>query len=645
MKAKLRKAPDLAKLQVEYEQAASAFALGSGNGAAERAVVLDASHSRMLAGTRAEARSIDTKRGKERGLVEANDDMTIEDMVREERRTRGAAGGEGMRLAERISKDTKFDDDLEYLDENAENLAKHTHKSESTLKNMAVHEYTKMNKILESCPLCHHEDRNPPQDLPVAPIVSLATRSFLTLSTDPELTGAEGGAVIVPIDHHTNLLECNDDEWEEIRNFMKSLTRLYHDQGRDVIFYENAAAPHRRMHAALVAVPIPYELGDTAPAFFREAMLSVDEEWSQHKKIIDTGKRAREGLGNKDVQRAQRHPKGGGKEYITPPLLVMNGFNLAADASAKVPKHLESLITTVFQSLFPPINPQAAPLKSMRRVLLLNRENPDGDEDSFVLNFRHYAITTKTTGISKALKRLNAAEKLVHSKNAKKGGLPNLGKLQDIADYMVGGDGGDGYVTDGATSGSEAETDAEVEVVDTAAGRIQARKIRWGREASQDADGDADSRADDTGTSVEKRAVKLVELGPRMKLRLVKVEEGMCQGQVMWHEHVHKSKQEIRELKERWEQRKRDKEARKQQQKENVERKKKEKTESGKAHDKGIDAGDDEDEDAMDMDDFDSEDYDGFDSEGLAGDAEMEANERMDDAGEWEDEEEEIVRS
>ncbi|KAL1888900.1 Pre-mRNA-splicing factor cwf19 [Sporothrix stenoceras] len=297
MKAKLRKDPNLARLQQEYDEAATALSSRSDNDVSERAVVLDASHSRMLAGTRAEVKSVDTKRGKDRGLVEANDNMSIEDMVREERRTRGVAGGEGLRLAERISKDAKFDDDLEYLDENAEKLAKHTHKSESNLKNIAVHEFTKMNKILESCPLCHHEDRNPPQDLPLAPIVSLATRSFLTLSTDPELTGAEGGAVIVPIDHHTNLLECNEDEWEEIRNFMKSLTRLYHDQGRDVIFYENAAAPHRRMHAALVAVPIPYELGDTAPAFFREAMLSADEEWSQHKKIIDTGKRAREGMG------------------------------------------------------------------------------------------------------------------------------------------------------------------------------------------------------------------------------------------------------------------------------------------------------------------------------------------------------------
>lgn len=301
MKARLRKAPDVEKLEAEYNAALAHF---NGTATTDQAVVLDAMHNRMLAGERGEVKAVNNNRGRERGLVVANEDMSIGDMVREERRTRGQAGGEGMRLAERIAKDAKFDDDLEYLDENAEKLAKRVHKSEVNLKNMAVNEYQKMNKILDTCPLCHHEDRQPPQDLPIAPIIALGTRVYLTLPTEPELKGTEGGAVIVPISHRTNLLECDDDEWEETRNFMKSLTRLYHEQGREVVFYENAAAPQRHPHAALVAVPIPWDLGATAPAFFREAMLSSDEEWSQHKKVIDTGKKAREGLGKLAFRRS-----------------------------------------------------------------------------------------------------------------------------------------------------------------------------------------------------------------------------------------------------------------------------------------------------------------------------------------------------
>ena len=222
-------------------------------------------------------------------------------MVREERRTRNQIGGEGARLAERITKDAKFENDLEYMDENAESLAMRVHKSSASLKNVAVAEYQRVQRILDACPLCFHEDRE--QDAqPIAPVVSLASRTYLTLPAMPEIT--EGGAIIVPISHHTNLLECDDDEWEEIRNFMKALTRLYHEQGRDVVFYENAARPYHRPHAALAAVPIPYELGDTAPAFFREAILSGDEEWSQHRKVIDTAKKAREGMGRAAFRRA-----------------------------------------------------------------------------------------------------------------------------------------------------------------------------------------------------------------------------------------------------------------------------------------------------------------------------------------------------
>ncbi|KAH6678796.1 cell cycle control protein cwf19 [Plectosphaerella plurivora] len=294
VKAKLMRAPNAAQLEEEYNQAAASFAT---NG--PQSVVLGAQESRILAGTRGEVKAVETRRGKERGNVEENTDMTIEDMVREERRTRGQAGGEGMRLAERIAKDAKFDDDLEYMDENADKLAKRVHKSEINLKNVAVGEYQKLTRILDNCPLCHHEDKGQP---PLAPVVSLGTRAFLTLPTEPEV--GEGGAVIVPLAHRRNLLECDDDEWEEMRNFMKSLTRMYHEKGQDVIFYENAAAPQRHLHAAMMAVPIPYEDGAMIPAYFREAFMSADEEWSQHRKVIDTGARAAEGLGKLAFRRS-----------------------------------------------------------------------------------------------------------------------------------------------------------------------------------------------------------------------------------------------------------------------------------------------------------------------------------------------------
>ena len=104
MKAKLRNAPNASRLEAEYNQAVSA----ASNRKESDVVVLGAMDSRILAGSRkGEVTAIDNKRGRERGLVEENEDMSIEDMVRQERRTKGR--NEGMAFAERIAKDAKFD--------------------------------------------------------------------------------------------------------------------------------------------------------------------------------------------------------------------------------------------------------------------------------------------------------------------------------------------------------------------------------------------------------------------------------------------------------------------------------------------------------------------------------------------------------
>jgi ribosome biogenesis protein SSF1/2 len=295
------------------------------------------------------------------------------------------------------------------------------------------------------------------------------------------------------------------------------------------------------------------------------------------------------------------------------------------ESKNKIPRHLESLTTTMFQSLFPPIAPQTTPLSSIRRVLLLNREIDPDDDASYIINLRHYAITTKKTGLSRPLRRLNAAEKLLHQGNNKKSkaSLPNLGKLEDIADFMIGGENGEGYMTD-ATSGSEVETDAEVEMLENTTKKVLNNKARQRARAAEGKEAGA--------PGVEKRAVKLMELGPRMRLRMTKVEEGVCNGKVMWHEYIHKSAAELKEMDKVWEKRRQEKEARKKVQKENVERKRKAK---GLGAKKG--------EDEEDSDEYDDMDVDEWDSEGLEGDAEMEVNEKAEEEGDWEDQELEIA--
>jgi len=287
MRARLRGTSDAARLEEEYARAEAA-SLANPRPSAPDVVELGVMDSRQLAGGRSgEVIAVSGKRGRERGLVVENEDMSIADMVRQERRNRGLPGREGRAFAERIARDGKFVDDLEYLNDNAAKLGQTGPKSASRLREAAIGEYQQTQRIFDTCPLCHHEERGSGADaLPTAPVVSRATRTYLTLPTEPEI--AAGGAVIVPTQHHANLLECDDDEWEEIRNFMKALTRHYAAQGRGVVFYENAAHARGKHHAALHAVSLPTHLAEAAPAYFREAILASDEQWSQHRPLIDT---------------------------------------------------------------------------------------------------------------------------------------------------------------------------------------------------------------------------------------------------------------------------------------------------------------------------------------------------------------------
>lgn len=319
----------------------------------------------------------------------------------------------------------------------------------------------------------------------------------------------------------------------------------------------------------------------------------------------------------KDVEKALKRPRGGGQDHKTPPLLVMNNFNSPdATEDSKVPKRLESLCTTIFQSMFPPINPQATPLSSIRRIMLLNREQEEGS-DSYIMTLRHYAISTKKTGISKRVRRLDPKE--VRNKDPK-AAVPNLGKLEDAADYLLDPSAA-GYTS---TSETEMDTDAEVEVAESTT-----RKILNKRDLQRMKAGDKEKaeKKINSAPEVEKRAVKLVELGPRMRLRLTKVEEGLCEGKVMWHDYITKSADEVKKMEKSWDQRKKEKEQRKKQQKDNIEKKKQEKAKA-RAEGKEVKS-DDEDEVMDDEDDWLSDDLE--EGEGEEQEGEMDSDDSMEE--------------
>ena len=73
----------------------------------------------------------------------------------------------------------------------------------------------------------------------------------------------------------------------ELQKFKSCLRRMFDARGLSVLFLESAVSFGRQPHAVIDVVPIETGMEQDAQMFFREALMSADEEWNQHKKVID----------------------------------------------------------------------------------------------------------------------------------------------------------------------------------------------------------------------------------------------------------------------------------------------------------------------------------------------------------------------
>ncbi|KAH8925726.1 hypothetical protein BT69DRAFT_1216194 [Atractiella rhizophila] len=230
----------------------------------------------------------DMKTGEVLRYNKDDDSMTLEELVRQERFGGGAATQKNLdsELASRITKDGKFEDDLDYMDDNADRLARKKMKTDAMKRRFAVQDFARTKKALENCSFCYGDDG---VTLPKAGMVALGTRAYLAVTEFEELT--EGHCIIVPLQHHLNMLEADDETWEEVKNFMKTLMQMFASQDKGVIFFETVISFKQQRHTFVECIPVPWSLYDDSPAYFKEAIVTSEEEWSQHKKLIDFEKR------------------------------------------------------------------------------------------------------------------------------------------------------------------------------------------------------------------------------------------------------------------------------------------------------------------------------------------------------------------
>lgn len=260
--------------------------------------------------------------------------------------------------------------------------------------------------------------------------------------------------------------------------------------------------------------------------------------------------------------------KSPGGEYRNPPLLVLNNFQQPADGPA-LPQL--KLMSTMFQGLFPPIQVEKSALPTFRRVLLISYNHGTG-----LISMRHFTISVRPQGVSRRVRKLLNPSSGGTSRRA-----PNLSNADDIADYLIrrtstpGSEAGSGYDSMSESEASEAESDSNaVELPEDYVGRGNKKG--------------------------ERKAVRLLETGPRLELKLIKVVEGLVgskrgEGQTVFHEFESRTKSQASALQKSHDQRKKLKDARRAEQAANVARKKAEKDAKKK---KGVKVeGEDEDED------------------------------------------------
>ncbi|XP_075854501.1 uncharacterized protein LOC105885445 [Microcebus murinus] len=193
----------------------------------------------------------------------------------------------------------------------------------------------------------------------------------------------------------------------------------------------------------------------------------------------------------RDVVSSLRRHRMHEQQFVHPPLLVLNSFGPHG-------MHVK-LMATMFQNLFPSINVHKVNLNTIKRCLLINY-NPKSQE----LDFRHYSIKVVPVGASRGMK------KLLQEK------FPNMSRLQDISELLATGAG---------LSESEAEPDGEHNITELP----QAVAGRGNMQAQQS-------------------AVRLTEIGPRMTLQLIKIQDGIGEGKVMFHSFVHKTEEELQAI-------------------------------------------------------------------------------------------------
>ncbi|NXA49252.1 C19L2 protein, partial [Nothocercus julius] len=274
-------------------------------------------------GGRRKRQMVPTHIDKERVRYFQDDDhMSLKDLVKNEKmRTAEDQNALFMRMTSKLMEKT----DREYytLDDMFVSKAAKGERSgeeEERQRRKAIQEHQRLAAAMEKCPYCF--DSN---ELSKHLIIALGTKVYLSLPSGQSLT--EGHCLIAPLQHHTAATLLDEDIWEEIQVFRKALVKMFEAMELDCVFLETNMSMKKRYHMVYECIPLPREVGDMAPIYFKKAIMESDEEWSMNKKLID--------LSSKDVRKSV--PKG--LPYFSVDFGLQGGFAHIIEDQHKFPHY------------------------------------------------------------------------------------------------------------------------------------------------------------------------------------------------------------------------------------------------------------------------------------------------------------------
>ncbi|NXN17779.1 C19L2 protein, partial [Indicator maculatus] len=197
---------------------------------------------------------------------------------------------------------------------------------EEIQRRRAIREHQQLAARMEKCPYCFDSS-----ELSKHLIIAIGTKESNVDVRLPKIKDRIASVKLFIVLHLIFLALpisfTNISRLREKKMFRNALVKMFEAKDLDCVFLETNMSIKKRYHMVYECIPLPKEVGDMAPIYFKKAIMESDEEWSVNKKLID--------LSSKDIRKSV--PKG--LPYFSVDFGLQGGFAHVIEDQHKFPHY------------------------------------------------------------------------------------------------------------------------------------------------------------------------------------------------------------------------------------------------------------------------------------------------------------------